>query len=350
MDTDTHIQPADAAAHISALEKAVGEQFVGAPHIIHAVVIALCAGLNVLIEDIPGVGKTTLARALAAAAGLDFGRIQCTPDLLPGDITGMTIFDAESGRFVFRPGAVMHQFVLADELNRAATRTQAALLEAMQEGSVTIDDKTHMLPQPFFLVATENPMRFAGTFSLPEAQLDRFGIALSIGYPDSEAEKRIIDVAASEGALKNGSAGASRGGAPGGGAFRGGVSEATAAETTEDASGSSLDILALRSSAAAVRVDETIKDYAVAIAGATRRSPDIRLGVSPRGTWHLIAAARGQALSAGRDFVVPEDIRVLLVDVLAHRIVLSADARIEQRSAREILENLVTKIPMPSGI
>lgn len=321
---------------IDRLEQRVLEHFVGPRSVVHSLVMGMCGGLNVLLEDIPGVGKTTLARSLAGAAGLDFGRIQCTPDLLPGDVTGMTIFDQASGRFTFRSGAIMHEFVLADELNRAATRTQAALLEAMQERAVTVDDRTYPLPKPFFLVATENPMRFAGTFSLPEAQLDRFGMSLSIGYPDADSERRIIDVAGMPtepvGEVA-GDAGARGGaGAPTGGGL--------GAET----------ILQLRAAVEAVHVAGSVKDYAISISAATRRDANIKLGVSPRGTYHLICAARAEALAAGRDYTVPEDVRAAVPDVLSHRLVLSADARIEQRTSGEVLERIVSRVPMPRGV
>ncbi len=321
---------AEAQEQITAIEDTVARTFVGPSRLIRLLVIGLLARLNVLIEDIPGVGKTTLARALAQASGLEFGRIQCSPDLLPGDVTGMTIWSQEAGRFVYRPGAIMHQFVLADELNRAATRTQAALLEAMQEGRVTVDDRVHPLPDPFFLVATENPLRFAGTFHLPEAQLDRFGLAVSIGYPSVADELRILAVADA-------------------------VAEQPAEADLPAGLGvppvcSPATIRALRCACTGLHVGETVQNYIIAVARATRGHKLIRLGVSPRGSYHLLAAARGAALAAGRDYVVPEDVRELCSTVLAHRIVVSAEARVEQRSNAEVLEEAISRVPLPTGL
>ncbi len=316
------MQPTEAQQMIASIRDAVSDAFVGSERVIERVVLGLVSGLNVLIEDIPGVGKTTLARAVARASGLEFGRIQCTPDLLPGDITGMTVWSQEAQQFVFRPGAVMHQFVLADELNRAATRTQAALLEAMQERRVTVDGKWYELPEPFFLVATENPLRFAGTFQLPEAQLDRFGLALSIGYPSESDEQRILEIADSAAAREYDA-----------------VPQVCTAQ----------DVVRLREASARVAVHDRIKAYLVAVARATRGHQLIRLGVSPRGTYHLLAASRAAALAACRDFVIPEDVRGLCTEVLAHRIVLAADARIEQRGNAEVLEDAVSRVPLPTG-
>lgn len=242
----------------------------------------------------------------------------------------------------------MHEFVLADELNRAATRTQAALLEAMQERAVTVDDRTYPLPKPFFLVATENPMRFAGTFSLPEAQLDRFGMSLSIGYPDTDSERRIIDVAGMPtepvGEVA-GDAGARTGAKEAGDA---GAHDVAGAPTAGGLGAET--ILQLRAAVEAVHVAGSVKDYAISISAATRRDANIKLGVSPRGTYHLICAARAEALAAGRDYTVPEDVRAAVPDVLSHRLVLSADARIEQRTSGEVLERIVSRVPMPRGV
>ena len=324
------MDPAEARRQIEALVEAVGSAFVGPAELIRRIVVGLLGRLHVLIEDIPGVGKTTLARALAQASGLEFGRIQCSPDLLPGDVTGMTIWSQEAGRFVYRPGAIMHQFVLADELNRAATRTQAALLEAMQEGRVTVDGRVHPLPDPFFLVATENPLRFAGTFHLPEAQLDRFGLALSIGYPSTPDERRILEVADD----------AARRTAATGGTLSLGTPQVCDPETVRE----------LRHAAAEVSVGEKVRNYIIELARATRSHTLIRLGVSPRGSYHLLCAARVEALAAGRDYVVPEDVRTLCSPVLAHRIVAAAEARVEQRSNLEVLEDAVSRVPLPTGL
>ena len=191
--TDVQLDVAKHHASVRALERNISGVFLGKKRQVRHILLGFISGLHVLIEDVPGVGKTTLARCLAASAGMDFGRIQFTPDLLPGDIVGMTVWNAESRRFEVRPGSIMHQFILADEINRASPRTQSSLLEAMQEGSVTVEGVTHRLPDPFFVIATQNPVTFIGVFHLPEGELDRFGISVSIGYPDAADEGRILD-------------------------------------------------------------------------------------------------------------------------------------------------------------
>jgi MoxR-like ATPase len=295
--------------------------FIGSREPVRTAIIGLATGLPVLIEDIPGVGKTTLARSLAAACSLDFGRIQFTPDLLPGDITGMTIWSQEKRDFIFKPGAVMHQFVLADEINRASARTQSALLEAMQEGSVSVDGVTYELPRPFFVIATQNPLSFAGTFQLPETQLDRFGFCLSIGYPDRDGEADIIAMGRSENPFEK-------------------VRPVMSAE----------DIEALRSAARGIRTERMVVDYVIRIAEATRISSLLKAGMSPRASLHLTRAGQAAALIDGRDYVLPEDIRALAVPVLAHRLTPSPDARMSGKSAAQVVADLVQKIPMPTGL
>lgn len=275
----------------------------------------------VLIEDVPGVGKTTLARAAARVCDLDFGRIQFTPDLLPGDITGMMVWNHHAREFHFRPGAVMHQFVLADEINRASARTQAALLEAMQEGSVTIDGQTHTLPQPFFLVATQNPLTFAGTFRLPEAQLDRFGLRVSIGYPsraDAVAISKMVD------------------------------HEQRVARLSAVLSAAEID--SAREATRTVHVAQPILEFVVDIAEATRRTDLLRAGISPRACRHLVQTAQGRAFLAGRDYVLPEDVRECAAAVLAHRVVPSAEARTRDWSSERVMEHLLTQLPLPTGL
>lgn len=293
--------------------------FVGPDETIDRATLCLFSGLHLLVEDIPGVGKTTLARSLAEATGMDFGRIQCTPDLLPGDITGMYIWDSGRKEFRFRAGAVMHQFLLADELNRASTRTQAALLEAMQEGRVTVDDRTHELPDPFFVIATENPQTFAGTFGLPEAQLDRFGMRISLGYPSGDHEREILM-----------------------------MSSVSSRPSLSPVCGPE-DVAQLRRTIDAVHVGGQLVDYLITIASRTRRAGALRLGASPRATMHLQHAARARALLCGRDYVEPEDIRELVEPVLAHRLQLSAEARMEQKSTSSVLSDILSRLPMPSG-
>ena len=294
--------------------------FVAPGDTIDRAVLALFSGLHLLVEDVPGVGKTTLARALATATAMDFGRIQCTPDLLPGDVTGMNIWDVEAQVFRFRQGAVMHQFILADELNRASTRTQAALLEAMQEGGVTVDDKTHSLPQPFFLFATENPSTFAGTFGLPEAQLDRFGMKLTLGYPEPDLEREIL---------------------------RSGLVSAAATEL--EAVCTPGDIIEARREVSEVYVDERIADFIIDVLSRTRQSSLLRLGGSPRAGVHLQQAARARAALSGRDYVEPEDVREMMVPVLAHRVQPSAEARMEQLSPEAIVSRIAQGVRLPTG-
>jgi MoxR-like ATPase len=315
------IDPADTALKLDQLRAAIGTAFIGSSAPVDLLLTGFLAGLGVLIEDIPGVGKTTLARSLARACSLDFGRIQFTPDLMPGDITGMSIWSQEARDFVFKSGAIMHQFVLADEINRASARTQSALLEAMQEGSVTVDGITHQLPQPFFLVATQNPLSFAGTFPLPEAQLDRFGLSMHIGYPLREQELAINRLALLDDAFVQ-------------------LKPVLSA----------MDIIQLRQQSKAIKVDEKIHGYIVDLSVRTRQESLLRAGMSPRAGQHLLRAAQARALMAGRGYVLPEDVRALAGSVLAHRLSPSAEARMVQRSEKEILANLLEQLPLPSGV
>ncbi|WP_455381277.1 AAA family ATPase [Salinispira pacifica] len=315
--SDTASRAAELAA---ALKSEIRKAFVGSDAVIDLLVAGFFGGLHILIEDIPGVGKTTLARSLARAAGLDFGRIQFTPDLLPGDITGVTIWSQEARSFVFRPGAIMHQFVLADEVNRASSRTQAALLEAMQEMAVTVDGATYPLPTPFTVVATQNPLTFTGTFPLPEAQIDRFGLSLSLGYPGQADELEIIDRFHLERPYDR-------------------IEPACAAEELAD----------IRRLVRGVRVDEKIRLFLISVAERTRRHPYVRLGMSPRATGHLLRASQARAVIDGRGFVVPEDVMNVAVATLRHRIVVTAEARMESRSAELIVDEIMRQIEKPAG-
>jgi MoxR-like ATPase len=303
------------------LEDHIGSVFVGNQKAVHTLVLGFLSDLHVLIEDIPGVGKTTLARSLAKSAGLDFGRIQFTPDLLPGDILGMTVWSAEKREFVFREGAIMHQFILADEINRASARTQSSLLEAMQEGSVTVDGTTYPLPQPFFVLATQNPVTFAGTFHLPEAQTDRFGLSLSVGYPTSENETTILDRFKEENPLDE-----------------------------LDSIGGSSEVVEIRQQVRKLHVDAKIKAFLVEIANRSRHSTKIKLGMSPRATQHLLLASQAEALLKGRDYILPEDVLSVVSSVLAHRIVLSAEARMENLTPVQVIERIVSSVSIPAGI
>jgi len=303
------------------LRDEVKRAFVGEDATIDTVLVGFLTGLNVLIEDIPGVGKTTLARSLARASGLDFARIQFSPDLLPGDVTGVTVWSQEQREFVFKPGAIMRQFVLADELNRASARTQSALLESMQEQSVTVDGTTYALPRPFFLIATQNPLQFAGTFRLPEGQLDRFGVSVSFGYPTAGQEIAIMDLIESRDPLTS-------------------LSPVVTPE----------EIAAARESTRSVRVHSEIKQYLVAIAERTRRNRHVRLGMSPRASGHLLHAAQGMAAMQGRDFVIPEDVKSIATAALRHRIILSPEARMDEKSPTRVVEEVLEAIPLPTGI
>lgn len=305
----------------SRLEKVVGSVYVGKSESVRAILLGLFAGLHVLIEDIPGVGKTTLAQTFARSSGLDFGRIQFTPDLLPGDIIGMTIWSPEKREFIFKPGAIMHQFILADEINRASARTQSSLLEAMQEGSVTVDGASYRLERPFFVMATQNPASFAGTFVLPESQLDRFGICLSLGYPTQDDEGVILERFRTENPVFD-------------------VTPVTSPEEIEET----------RAAVMQTHVDDKIRGFVTAIAHATRSHPQIRLGMSPRASLHLMRAGQALAQMKGRDYVVPEDIMDTADYVLSHRLMPTAEAAMEETSTREVLEEILQSVRKPARL
>lgn len=306
--------------HIETLKKQITRVFVGKNHIIDNVLIGFIGGMHVLIEDIPGIGKTTLAKSLAKSSGLDFGRIQFTPDLLPGDIIGMTTWSIEKKDFVFKPGAILHQFILADEINRASARTQASMLEAMQEEAVTIDDRTYPIPQPFFVIATQNPSSFAGTFKLPVAQLDRFGISFSLGYPD-ENEEMIILERFKEKDL---------------------IDELT---PVIDAG----EIIRLRERVRKIYIENEVKRYIIKIAKSSRKSKMIKLGMSPRGTQHLLRASQVAAMLNGRDFVIPEDVISVAHLVIPHKLVLSAEAKMENIHPVDLINKMISDIAVPTG-
>jgi MoxR-like ATPase len=295
--------------------------FVGKEYQIRILLIGFISGLHVLIEDIPGVGKTTLARCLAASVGLDFGRIQFTPDLLPGDIVGMTVWSNEKREFIFKEGAIMHQFILADELNRASPRTQSSLLEAMQEESVTVDGVTYKLIEPFFVVATQNPVTFVGSFLLPEAQVDRFGISFSIGYLDEENEVVMLNRFQEKNPLL-------------------GLKSVAAPR----------DIIEIRKIVHNIRVDDTVKHFIVQMAAESRKSKNIKLGLSPRASQHLLLASQAEAFMKKRGYVIPEDVLKMAQPVLAHRLVLSAEAKIENKTSDMIISRIKQSVEIPTGI
>ena len=315
------ITPSDAALVAKKIIAGIHTVFVGKTKSVHNLLIGFLSGMHVLIEDIPGLGKTTLAMTLARASGLDFGRIQFTPDILPGDILGMTVWSIDKHDFVFKEGAIMHQFVLADEINRASARTQSSLLEAMQERTITVDGRSIALPEPFFVVATQNPSSFAGTFLLPESQTDRFGVSLSIGYPAAGEEVTILERFKIDNPFDL-------------------VETVTSGE----------EILSIRRRVREVRTNRKINDFLVAIAEESRKSPKIRLGMSPRATQHLLLASQTNALIEGRDFVIPEDVLTTVDAVLAHRLVLSAEAKVGNHSVHTVIDEVVRKVPVPTGV
>lgn len=313
------------AKEIAALSKElkshISTVFVGKAAAIHTLLLGFLSGLHVLIEDIPGLGKTTLAMTLAKTSGLDFGRIQFTPDILPGDILGMTVWSVEKHDFIYKEGAIMHQFILADEINRASARTQSSLLEAMQEQTVTIDGRTIPLPSPFFVVATQNPSSFAGTFLLPESQTDRFGVSLSIGYPDEGDEVTILERFRKNSPLSS-------------------LERVTTPEKISE----------IRQLVRLVNVDEKIEHFLVQIAENSRRNSKVRLGMSPRATQHLLLASQAEALLNGRDYVIPEDAMTGVHAVLPHRLVLSAEAKVSNQTTREIINDIMSKTSIPTGL
>jgi len=306
---------------INLLQKEIKKVFVGRDKIVHNLLIGFLSGLHVLIEDIPGVGKTTLAKTLSKCTGMDFARIQFTPDLLPGDILGMNIWSMEKKEFIFKPGAIMHQFILADEINRASSRTQSSFLEAMQECSVTIDGKTLQLPQPFFVIATQNPIDFTGTFHLPEAQLDRFGISFSIGYPDENDEETILTRFKENDPIKD-------------------IANVI----------SPSEIIMIREEIHKIFVNDKIKKYAINIANNTRKSKKIKLGMSPRATLHLILASQAEAFLHERDYVIPEDILSSIEITLPHRLILTAAAKMENQHTQDLLREILSSINVPTGL
>lgn len=306
---------------LQSIREAVARAVVGKGEAVDLILTALLCGGHVLIEDVPGVGKTTLVRALAAALGLSFRRIQFTPDLTPSDVTGFTLVDLRTGETRRVEGAVMRQLILADEINRTGPKTQSALLEVMQEGQVTVDGETVPVPRPFLVLATQNPLGLAGTYPLPEAQLDRFLLCVHMGYPAPGEEVRILDLA------------------------RGGT-------RTEDlpAVTSAAEILEMQRRCREVKTAEAVKQYVVRIAEETRRDRSVSLGASPRASLMLLTASMAWALLHGRDYVLPDDVQRLAVPVLAHRIRLKAQAGYQQRSAEDVVRAIVGSLRVPTGL
>jgi MoxR-like ATPase len=293
---------------------------VGKRHQIELLMTALLCQGHVLVEDVPGTGKTMLARATAASLGAGFKRLQCTPDLLPNDITGVSVFNQRSGEFDFRPGPVFVNVLLADEINRATPRTQAALLEAMQERQVTVDGVTRPLAAPFLVLATQNPIEYEGTFPLPEAQLDRFLMRLSLGYPEADEEAQILRNLKKEHPIES------------------------VAQVVDGA-----QIPALTDQVSDVHVDESLERYILAIVRATRTHTDVALGASPRGSLALYKTAQALAALRGRDYVVPGDVKTLAPYTLTHRLILKPDSQLRGRSARAIVEEILENTALDVG-
>jgi MoxR-like ATPase len=288
---------------------------------IRLVLTAMLADGHVLLEDMPGTGKTMLARTLSQSCAMLTNRIQCTPDLLPSDITGAPVLEMGSNEFKFREGPIFTNVLLVDEINRATPKTQAALLEGMQERQVTVDGVTYKLPRPFLMLATQNPIELAGTFPLPEAQLDRFMIKLSLGYPDREGEQELVRV----------------------NLVREAISTLTSVIDTEE-------VLAMTEHALHVRVPEAISNYIIDIVQATRQDPALMMGGSPRATLALIRGSRVRAASQGRDDVYPDDVRAMLVPVLAHRMILTPDAQLRDETVAKVVERILARVKVPLGV
>lgn len=310
---------ADNHSLIQKLEANMGRVVLGKPEVVRLCVVALLAGEHVLLEDVPGVGKTLVGKALARSVGGQFRRIQFTPDLLPADITGSSYFNTRTGEFVFSPGPVFANIVLADEINRATPRTQSALLEAMSERQVTSDGQTYPLSPPFMVIATQNPVEFQGTYPLPESQLDRFLLRIAIGYPDRQRERELLE--------------SHRSGEP--------VEELAAVLSAEE-------VCQLQRAVRDVAVDDSINTYLLDIVAATRQSADLHVGASTRGALALYRAGQAWALTEGRAYVVPDDIKRLAVAVLAHRVIAKGYLHGGQRDAIEALvERLVEEVAVP---
>jgi MoxR-like ATPase len=298
----------------------VKQVIIGKDAELELIVVGLLAQGHMLIEDVPGVGKTMLAKSLARSIGSTFKRIQFTPDMLPSDVTGVSVFNQKTSEFEFRPGPIHAQIVVTDEINRATPKTQSALLEAMEERQVTVDGTTYPMAQPFLVLATQNPIEYEGTFPLPEAQLDRFLLRISLGYPEKDDEIRVLDSQQ----------------------FRHPVDALGQVVTVEE-------LLAAQEQVKEVYVDPLIKSYVVELVRQSRRHPDVYLGASPRGSLALYRTGRARAAVLGRDYVIPDDIKALAVAALAHRVIIGPAARIKDVGARSVVEEIVRGLPVPGA-
>jgi MoxR-like ATPase len=298
----------------------VGEVIVGKPESIKLTIIGLLCQGHILIEDVPGTGKTMLAKSLARSIGCSFNRIQFTPDMLPSDVTGVSIFNQKTNEFEFRPGPVIAQIVLTDEINRATPKTQAALLEAMEERQVTVDGHTYPLPEPFMVLATQNPIEYEGTFPLPEAQMDRFLLRINVGYPAGRDEIQMLSNQKLEHPIRS-------------------------LEQVVDVE----ELLQAQAEIRKVNVSSEVMGYIVELVDATRSHSEVYLGASPRGSLALYRTAQVSAAMSGRDFVIPDDVKALAVPALAHRLIVGSAARIREVDERDIVRELLDRIPVPGG-
>ncbi len=314
------MDPSEVQRFVRTVVDNVERVIVGKRDAIELLMVALLCEGHVLIEDVPGVGKTMLARAVAASLGLTFKRLQCTPDLLPNDITGVSVFNQRSGEFEFRPGPAFVHVLLADEINRATPRTQSALLESMGEGQVTVDGVTHPLSRPFLVLATQNPIEYEGTFPLPEAQLDRFLLKLTLGYPSREDEGRMLLNLQREHPI-------------------------SAIDQVVDGA----RLLHLQRQVWEVHVDDTVRDYIVRLIHATRSYADLALGASPRGSLALFKTAQALAAVRGRDFVLPDDVKLLALPTLTHRLIVRPESGLRGYTAERILDELLRATPLDIG-
>jgi len=292
----------------------------GKPRLVEDTLLCLLSGGHILVEDVPGLGKTLLAKALGASIGANLGRIQFTPDLLPADVTGVNIWNRENSTFEFRPGPIFTELVLADEINRAAPKTQSALLEAMAEGQVTVDGRTHKLPDPFMVVATQNPVEQEGTYPLPESQLDRFQLKVSVGYPSREDELAVLQTHERDDVV----------------------------EKLQPVASMS-DIMKMSQMVNGVEIAPALRNYIVSLAAATRNHSAISLGVSPRGTLSLQKIARARAASQARTFVIDDDIKSAAVGVMAHRIILTPEAQLQSATPESVINHVLQSIPVPNA-
>ncbi len=311
----------DVRGSAAEIAKSVAKAIEGKPQVVRTTLTVLLAEGHLLIEDVPGVGKTMLAKALARSIDCTVRRIQFTPDLLPSDVTGVSVFNQNTRDFEFKPGSVFANIVVGDEINRASPKTQSALLECMEERQVTVDGTTYVLEAPFMVIATQNPIEMEGTYPLPEAQRDRFMARVSMGYPDTDAELAMLDL-------------------------HGGTSALETVEAVTDA----VEIRRLVEAVRTVHLSDSVRRYVIAVVSATRRSPDLRLGASPRAALHLVRAARASAALDDRDYVSPDDIQRLAVPVLAHRLLLTAEAQIARRGTEVIVNDIMRQVPLPNDV